>query len=244
MISALLLALLLPSARAVEPHDPATQAFRAVLTRMKEVSDTLTEYSHVLYKREWIDGELNPLEVIDVRYRKPWDIYLHWDDGGAHAGRELLYRGPGWNRGRFLVDPGRFIPVLSLSPDGYLARHGNRHTLLELPMTILVDKIIKDALDVADSPTLVGKVTDDGPSQIRGEPSHCFDAVLPKARDPLLYANKVRLCQNPHTGMPNAIRAWDEVDGSLRLVEEYDYIGFTTHPGLTDADFEPATYGL
>jgi len=239
----LLVALLVSPARAQEPHSPATEAFRAALARMKSVSDALTEYEHTFYKREWIGGSLDALQVIDVRYREPWDIYMHWLEGG-HAGRELLYRGPDWNGGRFVIDPGPFLPVLSLSPDSRLARRRTRHPLHDLPLPVLVDKVVRDALAVANSPTLVARVVDDGPAQVRSEPSHCFTTVLPKDQDRSLYANKVKICQDPDTGMPNAIRVWDEVDGSLQLVEQYDYIGFRSDPGFTDADLERTTYGL
>ncbi len=241
---ALALALLLTSpAAALPPDDAAGLAFKDALLHMKAVRDRLTEYEVVFYSREWVSGAMTPLDVIAVRFREPWDIHMAWVEG-PNTGRSLLYRGPEWNKGRFRIDPGPLLPVLSLHPESNLARRGGRHTIYDLPLTRLVDTFIADAMRVNDHPTWRPQVVDEGPTTVRGEPSHCYKNRLPKAEDPTLYAHEVRICVNPTTGMPNALRVWDVEDGALRLVEEYDYIGFTAAPAFDAHTFLPTTYGL
>jgi hypothetical protein len=45
-------------------------------------------------------------------------------------------------------------------------------------------------------------------------------------------------------GTPVSVAFEPGEDGELRVVETYQYIGLAVNPGLTDADFEPDTYGL
>lgn len=237
------LVLLLSVAWGRPPSDPASEAFRDVLTRMVAVAEAVTDYTVRFTKQEWVDGAMTPFCAMEVKFRAPQDVYVRWVEGD-HVGRQLLYRGPGWNGGKFKVDPGRFMPVISLSPDSRLAMSGNRHSLRDLPVAELVSKIVYDAKRVNDHPTWEPQVTDLGVRTVEGEPARCFDSTLPKAEDPTLYAARVELCVSTATELPNSVRSWDVVDGELRLVEDYRYLEMKLGVGLSDADFDPATYGL
>ena len=241
----LAVALLVTSSDAVPPSEQDADAlsFAQALREMHSVGQGLRDATFTMYSREWVGGSRTALTVTEVKFRAPEDAYLVFTEG-PNKGRELLWRGPSWNHGKFKVDPGRFLPVLNLSPTGSMAMRGNRHSIRELPPTILVEKIIADARRIEDSPTFAPEVQDLGVSTVRGEASHCWEAKLPKDEDPAFYAVKVRMCANPETHMPNSMRIWDVEDGALRLVEEYDYIGLRVNPGLTDEDFDPDTYGL
>ena len=233
------LALALPPAE----NDPAGKAFEQAIVEMNTVVESLQDATFTMYKQEWINGGYVDWVTMEVKVRRPEDAFMRMTDGPG-AGRVVLYRGPDWNDGHFRVDPGRFMPVLNLHPDGRLARRGNRHSVREIAPRVLIGKITRDALRVRDSPTHVPDVTDLGQTTVRGESSRCFEARLPKASDPAFYAHRVRLCIKPETGMPNSIRVWDHEDGEVRLVESYDYIDMRVNPGLTDSDFAPETYGL
>ncbi|TNE85690.1 MAG: DUF1571 domain-containing protein [Deltaproteobacteria bacterium] len=241
----MLITALLGAALAVPPtaDDAAAQSFADALRAMNSVAENLTDATFTMHKREWVDGGQGSWSVMEVKFRQPEDAYLHFVDG-PNAGRMVLWKGPDWNNGKFRVDPGRFIPVMSLDPNGSLAMRGNRHNIRELPPTVLIEKITRDALKVNDSPTFKPNVTDLGTTDVRGESSQCWEAVLPKEEDKSFYATKVRMCVNPKTNMVNSMRIWDHEDGEMRLVEQYDYVDFKINPGLSDQDFDPDTYGL
>lgn len=236
---------LLTTAIAVPPaaDDKAALSFADALREMQQITEGLQDATFTMYKREYVSGAMGSESVMDVKFRTPEDAYMVFTDG-PNAGREVLWRGPDWNGGKFKVDPGRFIPVMNLHPDGSLAMRGNRHSIRELPPTLLIEKIVRDAMRINDSPTFTPNVTDLGTSDVRGEPSRCWEAKLPKDQDPAFYGTKVRMCANLATRMPNAMRIWDVEDGELRLVEEYDYVNMKVNPGLSDSDFDPNTYGL
>lgn len=241
----MLVSALFATALAVPPAegDDAAKSFEAALRAMNETAEGLTDATFTMHKREWVSGGQGSWSVADVKFRQPEDAYMVFV-GGPNEGREVLWRGPDWNGGRFKVDPGRFIPVMNLDPNGSLAMRGNRHNIRELPPTLLIEKITRDALKVNDSPVYKPDVDDLGTSTVRGETAQCWEARLPKDKDEGFYAHKVKMCVNPTTNMVNSMRVWDVEDGELRLVEEYDYVGFKVNPGLSDADFDPKTYGL
>ncbi|MCO4748311.1 MAG: DUF1571 domain-containing protein [Proteobacteria bacterium] len=241
----MLIALTLVTALATPPaaDDADANSFADALREMEAVASELKDATFTMYKREWVNGGQGSMSTADVKFRRPEDAYMIFVDG-PNAGREVLWRGPDWNGGRFKVDPGRFIPVMNLDPNGSLAMRGNRHNIRELPPTLLIEKIIADAMRINDSATFAPDVTDLGTTEIRGEASRCWEAKLPKDKDPGFYAYKVKVCASPSTKMPNAMRVWDVEDGELRLVEEYDYINLKVNPGLSDSDFDPDTYGL
>lgn len=246
MVRFLLLALLCASTAHARPpaaDDADGQAFAKALSHMKGVSDGLREYSVRFYKREYVNGAMSPQEVIDVRFRRPWDVLMTWV-GGNHVGRVLLYKGPDWNSGRFVVDPGPLLPVISLDPTSRMARAGSRHTVKDLPMPEVIARFVRDATKVNDHPEWMPDVKDEGHTTIRGEPTRCFRSKLPKSEDPTLYASEIQTCISPVSGLPNGIRAYETVDGKLQLIEEYDYVGFDLAPGLTDDDFDRDALGL
>lgn len=240
-----LLAVLNNPAIAVEPSpdDSAALEFRATLERMSAAVDGLRDLTMTFYQREWVKGEMTAEKKIMVKWRRPEHLVLEYI-GDPYPDRIVVWRGPQTDNGKLRVDPGRFLPALSLAYDGSLAMRGQRHNIRDLPVTKLAQRIIDGALKVNDHPTWQPEVEDLGVSTVRGETTRCFNTSTPKDEDPTLYAYKVKLCVNPATHLPNSVRVYDLEDGEVRLVEEYDYVQVKTNVGLTDADFEWDTYGL
>ncbi|MEZ4318297.1 MAG: DUF1571 domain-containing protein [Myxococcota bacterium] len=233
------LALAVPPA----PDDTAALAFQAGMERMAAVNAGLKGCTFTFRSQEYVDGATTDWSTADVKFRVEEDIYMSFT-AGPNEGRKVLYRGPDWNGGKFRVDPGRWMPVLSLHPDSRLARRGGRHSIRELPLTRLGAKILTDAIAVRDHPTWKPDIDDLGTQSIGGSPARCYDSRLPKSEDASLYAHRVEICLDDATGLPARLKIWDHEDGSVRLVESYEYRDLKVNPGLTDADFDPDTYGL
>jgi len=221
------------TARAAAPPPEIQQA----LERMRSASAALTQYTYEFRREEWKDGKQLPPQLMQVKFRKPLDVYLQWT-GDAYKGRELIYR-QGWNDNELHVKPGPLIPVLNLDPAGRLAMRGSRHGIDMIDMSKVTDLILRQTDRLAANPDLSATFTAQGAQLINGEPSHCVEIDLPKERDPALFATRVDMCSSDATGLLTRLRAWDQEEGALHKVEDYEFRRLDLHPGLVDADFDP-----
>ena len=103
---------------------------------------------------------------------------------------------------------------------------------------------MRDALKVRDHAKWLPKVRRMGEETIGGRKATCYESELPKAEDPSLYAYRVQMCLDQGHGLPARLKVWDHEDGEVRLIESYEYLDLRVNTGLTDADFDPETYGL
>lgn len=236
LLLALLALTLLPSpARAAETPPEV----RAQLERLRKASDKLQQYTYVFRRHEWVDGSQQAPQVMAVKFRKPFDVYMTWT-GEVYTGRELIYR-QGWNDGKLHVHPapGALVPSLNLDPKGKLAMRGSRHGIEMIDISNVVALILDQTDRLDANPDLSATFTSQGREVINGEASSCLRIDLPKEQDPGLYARRVDLCASDTTDLLTRVRAWDLEDGEVRKVEDYEFRDVRTSPGLTDADFDP-----
>lgn len=233
---------LICSAFAVPAQTPDAEAFEAAVARMEKALDGTDGASYVLYKTEYVDGSMTEEQTLNVQWRKPMDIVIHYD--GPQEGRVVLYRGPDWNDGDLRVDPGPYRPVLDLDPDGAVAGIGERYTVREVALSHAVGLVARDTWKVVEHPTWVGVVTEVGTQQTRGGEAVCFDTESQKAEDASFYAYKTRACFSVETGMPTYLQSWDVEDGALRHIETYEFTQIDLTPEQSDATFDPATYSM
>lgn len=93
-------------------------------------------YTLTMQKQEYLDGKLNPKEVIEVCFRdQPHSVYFNWVEGGGRAERALYVEGE--NNGKMLARPsGSFTrrivgDVVERDVDGPDARRSGRYPLNE-----------------------------------------------------------------------------------------------------------------
>ncbi len=218
-------------------EEAAKDAFRAVVNGMDVAISQMQSATWRFHKQEYVDGEWLPEEIIDVRYRPPEDLYMHWV-GDVHEGRELMFR-PGWNDDEIRVSTGPFVPTLNLNPLGSIAMRGERHSIHHLAITSVVGNFLRDRATLEAHPELKTGAVDRGIETIYGEPARCFDLTLPKDQDPSLYAYEVDFCVHLRTGLPAHALSFSIENGAFRQVELYGYENMRINPGLTDADFDP-----
>ena len=223
----------------------APQAILTMLEGMRAAIGDLTDASYTLHQHEWKNGKWLPRQELFVKFRPPHDLYLRWV-GSTNKGREVLYRGPGWNRGRLRVNAGRFIPTIDLDPLGSTAMAGSRQPVWMAGLSGIVGRILSENDKLVASSTMNATYHDLGQTMVHGIRSYCYEAELPKDLDPSLYARKVLVCIGLQTHLPTRFRSWDYEDGAFRLLEEYDYMDMRLNIGLTDSDFDPnnSEYGF
>ena len=217
----------------------ATVEFRRAVTGMAERVGALSDCTFVFHQSERHGNKLEAPVRIEVKYRPMHDVYMRWVDGG----RQVLFR-PGWNDDRLMVDPGPWIPTLSLAPDSRLAMNGQRQGVLMMGFPNVVRLFTADVRRAEQHPEYPVSTVDEGPTNELGEAAHCWAVTLPKKLDPAFYAAKVRVCLADRNALPVRIQAWEEIEGVLTMVEDYGYTDVKINVGLTDRDFEPATYGF
>jgi hypothetical protein len=96
-------------------------------------------------KQERIDGSLQPLEDVDVRFRAaPYSVLMRWRQGARRAASVLYVAGE--NGGKLLAHPtglaGRFVSTVPLDPDGPEVRGSGRYSIKDFGLRrMLVDTL-------------------------------------------------------------------------------------------------------
>lgn len=126
----------------LDPHalDPPLILLRRCRERLASVKD----YTAVLVKQEFLDGELKPVETIDAKFRsKPASIYLKWRQ--PDEGKELLYV-EGQNDGKIVTHSVGFTKALlgaqRVNPDSPAATKEWRYQVPEIALGPTVERLI------------------------------------------------------------------------------------------------------
>lgn len=223
---------------AASAADPATD-FLDALGRMQAAIDRVQDATFDLHQQEYVGGRMRDEVVMHVWYRPRNQVYMEWDDG-----QRLLWL-PGENDDKMRIDPGRFLPNLSLSPTASLAMRGQRHSIHRVGLAPVADLFSKDVARIlADRERLAPTVALVGPDTLYGRPARCFDATMRKDLEPALYGARVEVCLDSESWLPLRMRTWNTEDGALRLVETYGYENLKVDVGIPDSKFDPAALGF
>lgn len=202
--------------------------------------DNVNDYTCTLYKREYIRGKLLPLEIIEIKFMRPFSLYMKWLEG-RHRGRELIYR-KGWNNEKIKIHEGGLLKkkfVVDIDPKSSLAMKYSRHSVAEMGFGHVIDLFAHDMKLIREDPDRGTVVTELGMKTVHGQESTCFETTMPKDRYPGLYAHKTVICYGVQQFIPTLVQVWDAEDGEIRLVEDYSYADIRLNVGLTLRDFDP-----
>ncbi len=211
-----------------------TQTIRQWVFEMEKAYTQVQDYTATFYKQERVKGRLLAKETIQLKFRKPFSVYMQWTD--VFAGREVVYQ-RGWNDDKIRAHQGSFPDVtVNLRPDSSLAMRGNRHPITQVGLGETINLIVRDARFSEHRPSDDVRYTDLGEFMIYGARSRCIEAITPSMLMSPYYAAKAKICFNTKTMMPTRVTIWDEQD---HLLEDYGYANVQLNVGLTDADFSP-----
>jgi outer membrane lipoprotein-sorting protein len=226
-----------PEVSAVEsaPADVAAEMRQHVFA-MQRAYGRVQDYTATFYKQERVKGELLPIETIELKFRKPFGVYMRWLSGDF-AGREVLFV-RGWNDDKIHAHQGSFPDItVNLRPDSSLAMRGNRHPITNVGFGETIRLLVRDARLAEARPQDDVQYVDLGLWDIHGARSRCLEARAPGGKSSPYYAPRAKICFNVTTKMPTRVSIWDDEDN---LVEDYAYADVRLNPGLGDADFDPA----
>lgn len=211
----------------------------------REQIERFDSYIVRLTRREAINGEMQPEEVMLFRHRaKPWSVYLKWL-GKEGKGREVVFvKGQHDNKIHSLLSAGDipFMPAgkrMALSPDNILVRSACRHPLEEAGIAASVQRIGRLLANTQSDPRKYGTLRIVGP-QKRAEfeqPVYGLEHTLPAGLDPTLERGGKRTYYfHPETHLPMLICAYDDANNE---VEYYHYDRLQQSVKLDDHDFNP-----
>jgi hypothetical protein len=126
---------------------------------------------------------------------------------------------------------------MRLPLDAPLFTQQSRHPLTDLDLGTAPRTLLRDARRAQPAGGFQARRL--GPGNVRGQPAEGFEIALPNT--PEYYARRCRIWFDPATGLLIRIEAFDATD---QLLEDYAFTQVQGNVGLTERDFEPATYGF
>jgi hypothetical protein len=204
-----------------------------IIAEGKRMLNGLRDYTCIMYKQERIDGNLQGVEKILLKYRdKPLGIYMKWLEG-PWQGREVLFNSkihkPGWARARESGVLG--IMAVTAPIDSEIFRRGTNHLLNETGFRYYIERNEKEYLKAQ------GKIKHRryGIVDLNGVKVYQFESILP--REPgKYYAYRTMEWFDYANALPIKSEIYN-FDNQLQ--ESFHYTLIKVNPGLTENDFNP-----
>jgi outer membrane lipoprotein-sorting protein len=208
--------------------------FLQVLEEMQRAYARVDGYTANLLVQERLNGELRPEHRIELKFRKPFQVYMRWVEG-PNEGRQAIYpAGPDgnelWVRVPVLVGG----MTVSLDPHSPRARKGSRHPITDTGIGRVLDFLV----DNVQRGTREGAVTIDdvGPRTTLERPTHRYVLHLPSDQSRGYYCKTAVVDVDRDRRLPIYVEIFDWDD---QLVERYGYSDLRLNPGLGAGDFDP-----
>jgi hypothetical protein len=210
---------------------PGADAPAQLLAAMEAAYRGVRDYTATLLKQERVKGKLLPRETIQVKFRRPFSIYMKWT-GAVKAGQEVIFV-RGQNDGNMRAHPGSFPDVtVSLRPTSGLAMKGNRHPITEASLGDVLALMLRDLKRSAGRPQDGVTLVDLGEETRFGARVRCVEGRFPAAG---YYAPHLRICVFVASKLLSRVQAWDAAE---RMIEDYEYRELRVNVGLRDGDFD------
>jgi len=233
--------------------DPLAALIEARARHQREVSD----YECVMVKQELLPSGMSEEQEVKVKHRaEPYSVFMDWQRNPGLASRVLYVRGR-WvdqkaknedDRELAIAQPGKvaqlFVKSLKQPIHGTLSKQASRRTVDEFGFARTLDLLIKFS-ELAKSHNELS-LTFCGESSFDGRPVWVIRRVLPYTGEDGVYPDRLaEVYIDKEYRIPVAVYSFagDEKVPS-NLLGKYEYRGIRMKPGLTDKDFEPATYGM
>jgi hypothetical protein len=234
---------------AVKAPQPAQadgpEAIRQLYRRAAERVAAMDSYITRLTRREQVNGEDRPEEVLLFRFRRePWSVYFKWI-GPIKEGREVTYvKGRYNNEIHSLLAAGDHPFKAagcrhSIAPDSVFVLANARHPITEAGLAASVQRLGAVLAAQERNDDSRGTLVYLGAQQRVefAQPVPCVEHVLPPGLEKALPKGGRRLYAfDPASGLPTLIQTRDDRGHE---VEYYFYDRLLWPVGLLDDDFDP-----
>lgn len=227
-----ILSMLAISARAAS-GDPTLELVTA-LEQADRLLEKVDSYTAIFHNQERIEGKMTSEQIMEVKFKKPFKVYLKWVDG-SHKGREALYV-QGENGNRLKVHAGGLLGLVTvnLDPQGARALKGSRHPITDVGLHKLVGLLLTNTIAGSTNGHL--SVRHLGQAEFFGRKTIGFEGVFMKGATGY-YCHRAILHLDSELMVPIKVQIFDEQN---QVVEIYGYENLRLNADLTAADFDPA----
>lgn len=205
--------------------------FEKIIGIVEKTYDSVVDYSCIVYKKEFVEGEYFERKNIFFKYKKNNFYYMKWNEGDDR-GMEAIFAGKKYNN-KIRVHLGgamKFVD-LDIDPLGDLAMDENRHSIFESDFGYII-KLLKKNYHIAQKLNInpfhfIGKRAFDKKSV------QLYEFVFPQNKG--FYANKIHLyiCSKLNLPVKLVVYDWDQ-----KLVENYEFSDVKVNNGLNEYDFD------
>lgn len=234
-------------------RDPLSALIQAREHHLRQVKD----YQCTLVKQEALASGMSQEQEIDVKFRQePYSVVFHWRRNPGLADR-VIYVRDRWvdadaddvdDRDLAVCQPGPVARLLVKSIKqpihGKLAKKTSRRSVDDFGFTRALDMLIKYCEKGQKAGVL--KLEFCGESRFDGRPVWVIRRHLPYSGENGPYPDRLaEVFIDKEYRVPVAVYCFSsDVHDPDFLLGKYEYRNIKLHAGLTDADFEPATYGM
>lgn len=197
-----------------------------VIQRMIKAYDGIHDYTALFLKRERVNGVLQPLEKIELRFQEPFKVYMAWQE--PDNGRVLTYV-EGENDNKILVNPGGMLQFMrmSLSPTSTLAMRNEHHSILEVGLRNTIDMLKQQYERGIQRNEIDLRFRGDG--EVDGQPAYHIEFVCHTDKRDGYYAYRGEIWVDHENDLPIKLRIYD---WDNQLYEHYEYHRLRLNPGL------------
>lgn len=194
----------------------------------------IDSYTSIFHKQERVKGRLKAEEVVFLKFKKPFKVYMRWlKDPGK--GREVVYA-EGWNQNRIKVHEAWMKAdfSLNLDPQGAIAMGGSRHPITDSGLEKFLRLLGRNLRKGIPSGEIMYREL--GEEIVYGSKSWKIEYLFPRERTKGYYCYRAVINIDTESKLPikASIYDWDGL-----LIEDYEYENLKLNAGLTDADFNP-----
>lgn len=233
--------------------DPLSALIESRARHIREVKD----YRLTMVKQEMLPSGMSSEQEMNVKFRQePFSVVMHWVRNAGLANR-LIYVEGRWTDSDAesvaesklaLCQPGAVVQLfkksLKIPIHGALAKRTARRSVDEFGFKRTLDLLIKycqiaqsrDELDLSLA----------GASYFDGRPVWVVRRRLPYTGDAGIYPDRTAVIFiDKKYRIPVAVYCYsDDKEEPEKLLGKYEYRNIVFNVGLSDADFDPQTYGM
>lgn len=234
------------------PVHPLDRALDIARSGLEGCRANINDYTAVLVKRERIDDVIGSHEFMAVKIRnrkvangrvvQPLGVYINFLKPSTVKGREVIYV-EGQNDGNIVAHEGgfkgKFLPTVTIPPDGMLAMRGQRYPMTDIGVENLIVKLIERGQQARQFPEVQCEFRKNARVQDR---TCTVLQVTQPTKQPTLEFFKAQVFIDDEINVPIRYIAydWPKREGAQpEVLEEYNYLNLKVNVGLTDADFDP-----
>lgn len=207
-----------------------------VLSKAQESYAQIQDYTAVIHKEEYRDGEKEKDERTIIKFQKPFKIYLKWLSG-KNKGSQLLYVEGKYDNKMIIRKGGGLLKVfgtMEMDPDGFWLKKFTKHSIKEAGFGGIIEKS-NEAFKAATENNHIA-AAQCTIEDLDGRPAHKMVLVLaPEGEENGYYCRSAIQYFDTETYLPIKSTFWLWEDDTA---ETFTYSDIKLNVGLTEDDFD------